>query len=83
MIGGSRALGDEDDKDAEPSAELLDGVQKKIRTRSKGRFFKDRFATEATGKNAPMLSLVLSMAILLLLAGVIVVMQQLVVVELP
>lgn len=83
MIGGSRALGDDDAKDVAPPTELLHGVQKKIRTRSKGRFFKDRFATEATGKNAPMLSLVLSMAILLLVAAVIVVVQQLVVVELP
>lgn len=83
MIGGTHALGDEDAKDAAPPPALIDGVHRKIRTRSRGRFFKDRFATEANGKSAPMLSLVLSMAILLLVAAVIVVVQQLVVVELP
>jgi hypothetical protein len=80
MIGGAHALGDEDASDAAPPPALLEGVQRKIRTRSKGRFYRDRFASEGKG---PMLSLVLAMAILLLVATTIVIVQQLVVVELP
>ena len=61
---------------------LLGGVQRKIRTRSQGRFFKDRFASEAVG-SGPAFGIVLSMAVLVLVAVSIVIAQQLVIVELP
>jgi anti-sigma factor RsiW len=82
MMRGTRALGEDDAPEAQPSPALLPDVQRKIRVRSKGRFFRDRFATEAGGgKNT--LTLVMAMAVLLLIAMTIVIVQGLVVVELP
>ena len=84
LLGGTRALGNEEAADAQPPA-LLPAVQRKIRVRSKGRFFRDRFSSEtggsSFGKNT--LTLVLAMVVLLLVAITIVVVQDLVVVELP
>jgi anti-sigma factor RsiW len=80
LMGTTRALGDEEAPDA-AAPPLLPAVQKKIRVRSRGRFFKDRFAAEGGDKNT--LTLVLTMAVLLLVAATIVVVQNLVVVDLP
>ena len=79
LMGATRAMGDEEAPDATAPA-ILPAVQKKIRVRSRGRFFKDRFA-ESGDKNT--LTLVLTMAVLLLVAATIVVVQNLVVVDLP
>lgn len=79
LFGGTEPLAP---SPVDPPPALLGGVQRKIRTRSQGRFFKDRFASEGTG-GGPAFSLVLSMAVLLLIAASIVIVQQLVVVELP
>lgn len=81
MMSGTRALGDDDAPEVQPPPALLPSVQRKIRVRSKGRFFRDRFATEIGGKNT--LTLVLAMAVLLLIAAAMVMVQNLVVVELP
>jgi hypothetical protein len=78
LFGTKEALA-ETPKDPPP---LLEGIQRKLRTRSQGRFFRDRFASEGVGSGTA-LSLVLSMAVLVLLAASIVIVQQLVVVELP
>ena len=81
LMGSTRALGDEDDQDAQPPPALLPEVQRKIRSRSRGRFFRDRFAAEGGEKNT--LTLVLAMAILVIVATAIVLVQDLVVVDLP
>lgn len=81
LMGSARALGDDESAEVQPPPALLPEVQRKIRTRSRGRFFKDRFAEGGGEKNT--LTLVLAMAILLLVAATIVVVQNLVVVELP
>jgi hypothetical protein len=79
LFGGTEPLAPAP-ADAPPA--LLGAVQRKIRTRSQGRFFKDRFASEGAG-GGPALSLVLGMAVLVLVAASIVIVQQLVIVELP
>lgn len=79
LMGTTRAMGDDEAHDAAAPA-ILPAVQKKIRVRSRGRFFKDRFA-EGADKNT--LTLVLTMAVLLLVAATIVIVQNLVVVDLP
>jgi len=79
LMGSTRALGDDDE--VQPPPALLPEVQRKIRTRSRGRFFRDRFAAEGGEKNT--LTLVLAMAILLIVAATMVLVQDLVVVDLP
>lgn len=81
LMGSTRALGDDDDAEVQPPPALLPDVQRKIRTRSRGRFFRDRFAAEGGEKNT--LTLVLAMAILLIVAATMVLVQDLVVVDLP
>jgi len=64
LLDGAHAMAGEGEGD-EP--DLLGGVQRKIRARSRGRFYRDRFAasSRATGTSLP---LVLGVAMLLLLA---------------
>jgi len=53
---------------ATPSVDLLSSVQQKLRTRSGGRFYRDRFAERQGQKSA--LSLILGASFLVLLATV-------------
>ncbi|MFW5921077.1 MAG: anti-sigma factor family protein [Polyangiales bacterium] len=62
-MGGMRRLGASDE---EPSVDVLGGVQRKLRTRSRGRFYRDRFAQKSgVGRWMP---LILGIAMLLVIA---------------
>lgn len=54
------------DADVEGTPDLLEGVQKRIRVRSRGRFYRDRFASEAKARS--MLPIYLGVAMLFLVA---------------
>lgn len=66
MLNEAQTLADgEDDLDFE-AVDLLAGVQSKIRARSRGRFYKDRFAARTGGQ--AMMPLLLGIVMLVLLA---------------
>lgn len=62
----------------EKEPQLLRGVQERLHKRSKGRFYRDRFSRNAGGRSATWLLLIL---IVLMVAIVIVSLQNLVVIE--
>lgn len=63
MFDGMRALAREDA--AAPPPQLLRGVQDKLRARSRGRYYRDRFATRArTSLTTPVLLALLMLLVL-------------------
>ena len=63
LLREASAIGNED---ADAAPDLLAGVQKRIRVRSRGRFYRDRFASEAKARS--MVPIYLGIAMLLLIA---------------
>jgi anti-sigma factor RsiW len=63
LLREAGAIGDEGDESA---PDLLAGVQNRLRVRSRGRFYRDRFASEAKARS--MLPIYLGVAMLLLIA---------------
>lgn len=63
LLREASAMGEEGE---EAAPDLLAGVQKRIRARSRGRFYRDRFASEARARS--MLPVYLGVAMLLLIA---------------
>ncbi len=78
-LGGIAALG-ADAEDAAPPPDLLPKVQSRLRARSRGRFYRDRFAEQA-GRGGAGLPFVAAIVALLVAASVWVAMQGVVVVE--
>lgn len=63
LLRDASAMGEPGEEDA---PDLLAGVQNRIRVRSRGRFYRDRFASEAKARS--MLPIYLGVAMLLLVA---------------
>ena len=72
---GSIAVSD----DEQPAPDLLRGVQERIRRRSKGRYYRDRFSRESGGRHS--MTLLIAILIALLIAASWVAVQNLVVIE--
>lgn len=62
LMREAHQLGEEEDE----TPDLLAGVQRRLRVRSRGRFYRDRFATESHGRS--MLPIVLGLVMLLAVA---------------
>jgi hypothetical protein len=81
MLRGTAAIAETTDAETdEKEPELLRAVQERLYKRSKGRFYRDRFSRDAGGRSATWLLLIL---ITLVLAIVIVSLQNMVVIEGP
>jgi hypothetical protein len=81
MFRGTAAIAETTDAETdEKEPALLRGVQERLYKRSKGRFYRDRFSREQGGRSATWLLLIL---ITLVLAIVIVSLQNMVVIEGP
>lgn len=80
VMGGVARLGAHDeDVDAPPN--LLAGVQSRIRKRSRGRFFRDRFAEQAGPRSV--MPLLVAILVALAIATTWVAMQSVIVIEAP
>ena len=64
LLREARAIAEEDEETDAP--DLLGGVQARLRVRSRGRFYRDRFASDASGKT--MLPILLGVVMLLVIA---------------
>jgi hypothetical protein len=77
VVGGAARLGTED----EPAPDLLHGVQSRLRKRSRGRFYRDRFAEQARPRSVvPVLAAIL---VALVVAAAWVATQSFIVIEAP
>lgn len=68
-------------EDTEPPADLLHGVQTRLRRRSKGRYYRDRFSEQAGPRSA--LPILVAILVALVLAASWVAIQSLVVIDPP
>jgi hypothetical protein len=79
IFRGTAAIAETTDADTDlKEPDLLKGVQERLHKRSKGRYYKDRFSRDAGGRGNTWLLLIL---IVLMLAIVIVSLQNMVVIE--
>lgn len=79
IFRGAAAIAETTDAEADlKEPELLKGVQERLHKRSKGRYYRDRFSRESSGRGATWLLVIL---IVLLVAIVIVSLQNMVVIE--
>ncbi|MDQ3033076.1 MAG: hypothetical protein M3Y87_11710 [Myxococcota bacterium] len=83
VVKGAAAIGAEPDADGEPepTPDLLAGVQSRLRRRSRGRYYKDRFSQQS-GPRSPV-PLLVAIVIALTLAATWVAMQSLVTIDPP
>ena len=79
LFRGAAAIASDTDAetDEKPPA-LLAGVQKRLHKRSRGRFYRDRFSRDASGRGVPIL---LAILVLLILAVALLALQNMVVIE--
>lgn len=79
LFRGTAAIAETTDAEADlKEPELLRGVQERLHRRSKGRYYRDRFARDSGGRNVTWLLVIL---IVLMVAIVIVSLQNMVVIE--
>ena len=78
VMGGMARIASQGEDDA-PPPDLLRGVQTRLRKRSRGRFYRDRFSEQSTPRGA--LPVLVAILVALLLAAGWVGMQSLVVIE--
>ncbi len=79
IFRGAAAIAETTDAETDlKEPELLKGVQERLHKRSKGRYYRDRFSRESSGRGATWLLVIL---IVLLVAIVIVSLQNMVVIE--
>ena len=77
VVGGAARLANED----EPAPDLLHGVQSRLRKRSRGRFYRDRFAEQARPRSV--LPLLAGILVALLAAAAWMATQSFIVIEAP
>lgn len=80
VIGGAQRIA-ERDADLRPSVDLLHGVQTRLRRRSRGRYYRDRFASSAGARAG--LPILVAVLVAVLIATAWVATQSMIVIEPP